>query len=43
MVNAKLHIICGNCDCNNSFEYIIDKEAKDFGDYKEPGAFITGG
>lgn len=23
MVNAKLHIICGNCGCNHMFKYQI--------------------
>jgi RNase P subunit RPR2 len=23
MVNAKLHIICGNCGCNHMFEYAV--------------------
>ena len=23
MVNAKLHMICGNCGCNDEFEYEI--------------------
>lgn len=40
MVNAKLHIICGNCGANDGFEYEIDKEAKDFEDYFEPGVYI---
>ncbi len=25
MVNAKLHIICGNCWCNNEFTFIEHK------------------
>ena len=25
MANAKLHIICGNCGCNDEFTYSIDK------------------
>jgi len=40
MVNAKLHIICGNCGCNNHFEYEIVKDAKDFGDCMEDGVYI---
>jgi len=24
MANAKLHVICGNCGCNNSFTFKID-------------------
>ena len=23
MVNARLHVICGNCGCNDMFEYAI--------------------
>lgn len=29
MVNAKLHLICGNCGCNDEWEYEIDNEGKD--------------
>jgi len=25
MVRAKLHIICGNCGCNDDFKYEIEK------------------
>ena len=30
MANARLHIICGNCGCNNNFTYNIDPEGHDF-------------
>lgn len=36
MVCARLHIICGNCGCNDMFEYRIDPEGQDFGDRFEP-------
>jgi len=29
MAHAKLHIICGNCGCNNMFEYHISKDIDD--------------
>lgn len=31
---ARLHIICGNCGCNDLFEYHIDPKGQDFGDNK---------
>ena len=32
MANAKLHIICGNCGCNNDFKLIIEREGDDITD-----------
>lgn len=29
MVMAKLHIICGNCGCNDMFSFIIDPKGRD--------------
>lgn len=29
MVRARLHIICGNCGCNDMFSYEINKELND--------------
>lgn len=29
MVNAKLHIICGNCGCNHMFKYKINVDIND--------------
>ena len=29
MVNARLHIICGNCGCNDMFEHQLIKEIDD--------------
>lgn len=26
MVNAKLHMICGNCGCDHMFKYRVDRE-----------------
>lgn len=41
MANAKLHIICGNCGCNDSFFYEIDEKGQDFGTHFEPSVFIV--
>lgn len=41
MVMARLHIICGNCGCNDMFEYQIDPEGHDFGDHFEPAVCIS--
>jgi len=32
MVRARLHVICGNCGCNDSFTYSIDPEGHDMSD-----------
>jgi len=29
MVNARLHLICGNCGSNNDWEYEIEPEGND--------------
>jgi hypothetical protein len=29
MAHAKLHMICGNCGCNNDFEYSVNLEVDD--------------
>ena len=29
MARARLHIICGNCGCNDMFEYYIDPKGHD--------------
>ena len=26
MVNARLHVICGNCGCNDDFEYNFEED-----------------
>ena len=31
MAHAKLHIICGNCGCNDMFRFHVDPEGHDFG------------
>jgi predicted nucleic-acid-binding Zn-ribbon protein len=43
MVMAKLHIICGNCGCNDMFEYEVDPEGHDISDSQKqfkPAVFI---
>lgn len=42
MVCASLHLICGNCGCNNRWEYEIDIGGKDIGDGSlYPEVYIT--
>lgn len=43
MAHARLHIICGNCGCNNMFNYEIAKDFHDYGDYQEDGVVIRCG
>jgi len=40
MVNASLHIICGNCGSKDDFLYTIEKDYLDFGDYQEDATVI---
>lgn len=44
MARARLHIICGNCGCNDMFTYEIDPESNDISDEEtkyEPDVRIT--
>ncbi len=41
MVNSKLHLICGNCGCNNMWEYEIDIGGKDIDGSLFPEVFIN--
>jgi uncharacterized Zn finger protein len=41
MVNAKLHIICGNCGCSDMFTYEIEKDGMDFGTYTDDAVYIS--
>lgn len=42
MVMARLHVLCGNCGCNDEFKYEIDLEGRDVdGDTFEPEVYIT--
>lgn len=36
MVMARLHVICGNCGCNDAFEYSINPEGLDITEGDEP-------
>ena len=40
MARARLHIICGNCGCNDEFEFYIDPEGIDYGDRFAPAVRI---
>ncbi len=40
MARARLHIICGNCGCNDEFVFHIDPEGNDYGDRFEPAVII---
>lgn len=42
MARARLHIICGNCGCNDMFAWSYDPEANDMGDGTfRPGVYLT--
>ncbi len=41
MAHAKLHIICGNCGCNDELTYSVDPKGMDFGDRFEPSVTIA--
>ena len=46
MVCSKLHVICGNCGCNESLEFKIDPQGHDISDEYtkfKPAVFITCG
>ena len=44
MVNARLHIICGNCGCNDMFTFRIDPKGHDISDDEpkfEPAVYVS--
>lgn len=41
MARARLHIICGNCGCNDEFTFHIDPKGNDYGDRFEPSVVIV--
>lgn len=44
MAKAKLHIICGNCGCNDEFRFVIDPQGHDISDTEtkfKPAVYIT--
>jgi hypothetical protein len=40
MAHARLHMICGNCGCNNSFEHEVKKELNDDTEEMETVVYI---
>ncbi len=43
MARARLHLICGNCGCNDMWKFNIDLQGQDYGDRFEPDVFIECG
>ncbi|MDO8728378.1 MAG: hypothetical protein Q7K26_00635 [bacterium] len=43
MANAKLHLICGNCGCNNMWAYRIDQSGHDIEGQLRPAVFLSCG
>lgn len=42
MARARLHIICGNCGCNDEFKFRIEPKGCDMGDGKfKPEVYIV--
>lgn len=41
MARARLHIICGNCGCDDELKYSIEKDFHDYGDHMEDGVVIV--
>ena len=41
MVNARLHIICGNCGCKDLFEASVDSTGHDYTDEVEKFEFCV--
>lgn len=42
MAHARLHIICGNCGCNDMFVWSHHPEANDMGDGTfQPAVYLT--
>lgn len=44
MAHAKLHLICGNCGCNDMWEFKIDETGHDITDTEpkfEPAVFLS--
>lgn len=40
MAHARLHMICGNCGCNNEFEHKIEEEINDDTNQKQMVVYI---
>lgn len=41
MAHARLHLICGNCGCNNMFTHQIKEEVNDLTDEKYQAVYIS--
>lgn len=40
MARARLHIICGNCGCNDMFTYSVVRDGNDYGTHREDAAYL---
>jgi uncharacterized Zn finger protein len=40
MAHARLHMICGNCGCNNDFEHRVKEELNDITDEMQTTVYI---
>lgn len=43
MARARLHLICGNCGCNDMFSHVIDPTGHDIRGVLFPAVFISCG
>ncbi len=43
MARARLHLICGNCGCNDMWEYQIDPRGRDVDGVLHPAVFLLCG
>ena len=43
MARDRLHIICGNCGCNDEFSWEIVKNGQDFGKFFKDDVYIRCG
>lgn len=43
MARARLHLICGNCGCNDMWSYQISPQGTDIGGVLYPAVYLTCG
>jgi len=43
MARARLHLICGNCGCNDMWSYRIDPRGRDMGGELLPAVYLSCG
>ena len=43
MARARLHLICGNCGCNDMWTYYINPQGNDFDGELSPAVFLSCG